>query len=133
MITLHILQMLQDEGFGTIDQDLFFEKLTLGKKGLYITSRGSELTRTTRRVQAFDIYARGVNDVDGANTLEDVIELLKEKYGDMCTLPTVPNISDTQYVNVTIEPTGNIESSGLDDNNRVIYVMSGLIRYDIIK
>ena len=130
MITLHILQLLQDNGFGVIDTDLFFEKLTLDKKGLYITSRGSSMSRGTRQAQAFDIYARGANDVDGAKKLEQVIEFLKEAYADVCTLPIVPSISLTRYTNCSIQPTSNIESAGLDANNRIIYVISGQINYN---
>lgn len=131
MIALHILKLLEDNGFGTIDTDLFFEKLTLDKKGLYITSRGSPLTRLTRKIQAFDIYSRALNDVDGSKKLEELLEFLNESYGQVCDLPIVPPISLTQYKNVAIEPTSGIENAGLDANNRIIYVISGQVRYEI--
>lgn len=131
MITLNILKLLEENSFGTIDVDLFFEKLTLGKTGLYIASRGTAMSRGTRRTQAFDIYSRGTTDLDGSKQLEEVLEFLRDAYGTVCDLPTVPGVSDTEYTNVTIEPTGNIENAGLDPNNRVIYVISGLVRYNI--
>jgi hypothetical protein len=129
MIALHILKLLEDNGFGEIDTDLFFEKLTLDKKGLYITSRGAPLNRSTRKTQAFDIYARGANDTDGYKMLEDVVSFLEEAYGTVCDLPPVPPISIKEYKNCSIQPTSNIENVGLDANNRIIYVVSGQIQY----
>lgn len=130
MITLHILKLLEDNGFGTIDTNLFFEKLTLDNKGLYISSRGAPLSRGQRKTQAFDIYARGNNDVDPYKQLEEVLAFLEESY-TVCDLPTVPGISSTEYVNCSIQPTSNIENAGLDPGNRVIYVLSGQITYQI--
>lgn len=133
MITLHILKLLEDNGFGTIDVDLFWEKLALDKKGLYIFTRGSTLARGTRTVQAFDIYARGYNDVDGYQTLETVLEFLKEAYGTVCDLPEVPPISSNVYYNVALEPTGNVTNVEYDPNNRVIYMISGQVTYNKVK
>lgn len=130
MISLHILKLLEDNNFGTIDVDLFYEKLTLDKTGLYIVSRGTPLTRSTRKTQAFDIYARGSNDVWGANKLDDVLTFLENAYGTVCDLPSVPPISTKQYTNVAITPTSAIENVGLDAENRIIYVLSGIITYD---
>ena len=33
MITLHIAKLLEDEGFGIIDQDLFWEEMPLDSNG----------------------------------------------------------------------------------------------------
>lgn len=135
MITLHVLKLLEDNGFGTIgitgsepNADLFFEKLTLDKNGLYITSRGAQLAKGLRRTQAFDIYARGANDVEGAQKLEQVLEFFT--LNQDCELPIVTGISTTEYKNVSITPTSNIENVGLDDNNRIIYVVSAEIRFN---
>ena len=35
MITLNLLQLLENNGFGTIDENLFWEKLTLGEEGVF--------------------------------------------------------------------------------------------------
>lgn len=133
MITLHILQLLEDNDFGVIDTDLFFEKLGLDKVGLYITSRGSSLSRGTRTTQLFDIYSRGSDDVDGMERLERVLEFLTEAEGTVCDLPAVPGVSTNVYKNVDLEPTSNVENVGLDANNRVIYVISGQVRYNKLK
>lgn len=130
MVNLHILKLLEANGFGTIDIDLFFEKLTLDKKGLYIVSRGGSMNRGIRRVQAFDIYSRGYNDVEGSQRLADVLEFLRESYGNVCELPILAGVSETIYKNVAIEPTSNIESVGLDAQNKMNYVISGQVTYD---
>jgi len=36
MITLSLAKHLEDEDFGVIDTDIFYQKLTLDKKGIYI-------------------------------------------------------------------------------------------------
>lgn len=136
MITLHLLKLLANNGFGTIaltgeeeDADLFFEKLPLDKDGLYIVSRGFPLTRSARTTQQFDIYARLENDVAGAKKLEEVLEFMESAYGTVCELPEVPPISTAKYTNVAIRPTSNIQSAGLDDNDRIIWVISGQVSY----
>jgi hypothetical protein len=130
MITLHILKLLEDNGFGTIDTDLFFEKLTLDKTGLYIASRGTALIRGSRRVQAFNIYARSDNDIDGIRKLADVQQFFEDSTEEHCTLPPVPPISEREYTNVTIEPISSIENVGLDANNRIIYVLTAQVIYN---
>ena len=84
MVTLSFLKLLQDNGFGTIDQNLFFQKLTLDKNGLYIADIGDPITRGQRRTQSFELYARGVNDVLGYKQLTDVLNCLKNSYSDVC-------------------------------------------------
>lgn len=129
MITLSFLKLLEDEGFGTIDTDLFFQKLTLDKKGLYIADIGDPLSRGVRKTQSFELYARGSNDVDGYKKLVDLLDWMKEAYGTICNLPSVPPISTDEYSNVTIQPTSSITNVGLDANNRIIYSLTGQITY----
>lgn len=136
MITLHILQLLANNDFGVIaltgdeeDATLFFEKLTLDKTGLYIASRGAPKSRGVRTTQAFDIYSRGADDIEGAKVLERAFNFLATAYGEVCDLPVVPGYSETEYKNVSIQPTSNIENVGLDANNRIIYVISGQVQY----
>ena len=131
MVTLHLLKLLEENGFGIIDIDLFFEKLTLDKKGLYIVSRGGNISRGSRNVQAFDIYSRGYNDVEGAIKLKEVLNFLQQSYGTVCKLPILSGISETIYDNVAIEVTSNIENVGLDANNKMNYVITGQVTYDI--
>jgi hypothetical protein len=135
MITLHILQLLSDNGFGTIaytgdeaEADLFFEKLPLDKAGVYIVSRGAPLARGQRTTQAFDLYARGVNDLEGGQKLEAILQYLTDTYVQ-CTLPLVTDYSDKEYKRVTLEPTSNVQNVGVDDTDRVIYVVSAQATY----
>lgn len=128
MVTLSFLKLLENNGFGTIDQDLFFQKLTLDKKGLYISDIGDPLTRGQRRSQSFELYARGENDVWGYKTLTEILDFMKDNYSE-CELPSVPPITTDGYSNVTILPTGGITNVGLDDNNRIVYAIQGQIIY----
>jgi len=129
MITLSFLKLLEDNDFGEIDTDLFFQKLTLDKKGLYIADIGDSLTRGQRRTQSFELLARGDNDTDGYKMLSDILDFLRECYSDVCELPAVPPISSTVYTNVTILPTSTITNVDLDGNNRIIYSITGQIIY----
>jgi len=129
MITLSFLKLLEDNNFGLIDTDLFFQKLTLDKKGIYIADIGDGLTRGQRRTQSFELYARGKNDTDGYKQLSDILDFLRDSYSGVCELPPVPPISTKEYTNVTILPTSTITNVGLDANNRIIYSITGQIIY----
>lgn len=137
MITLHILQLLEDNGFGTIalegdetgDNLLYFEKMPLDKYGVSIMSRGTALVRGQRATQSFDLYARGRNDLVGAQKLENILQFFATDCYPVCALPGVPNYDETVYINSTISPTSNIENVGIDDEDRVIYVVSGQVTY----
>lgn len=128
MITLSFLKLLENEGFGVIDTDLFFQKLTLDKKGLYIADIGDPITRGVRLSQSFELFARGNSDVDGHKKLSQVLKFLKDSYS-ICDLPAVPPMTEDGYANVTIKPTSSITNVGLDDNNRIIYSIQGQIIY----
>lgn len=135
MVTLHLLKLLEDNGFGTIDTDLFFEEAPLDangvpKQGVWIVTRGSEVTRLNVGNQNFDIYSRYTNKLTGGIKLENILTFLKEAYGDVCTLPTVPPYSLTEYYNVTITPTSGVENAGTDEQDKVVRVISGNIRFN---
>lgn len=129
MITLHLLQLLQDDGFGTIDTDLFWEKLPLKKNGVAIFSRGGELARGRNwATQGFDLYCRGSSDLKGAEKLEEIWQFMVENYA-VCDLPAVPEKSDRIYEQVRIIPVSNIENLGLDEGDRVMFRLSANIIY----
>lgn len=131
MITLHILQLLEDNGFGTIDakvNGLYWEELPLDGIGVAIFSRGATIGRGSRNIQAFDLYARGSSNLKGADTLEKIKEYIDNNYVT-CTLPVTPK-STKQYTRVTLEITGNIENLGLDEQDRLIFRISGEAIYD---
>lgn len=135
MVTLHLLKLLADEGFGTIDTDMFWEEIALdadgnAKEGIWIQSRSTPVNRYGVTNQAFDIYSRYANKVTGAQKLESILEYLQTAYGEVCELPEVPPYSTNQYKNVRITPTSGVENAGTDENNKVVRVISGLIQYE---
>lgn len=127
MITLSFLKLLEQEGFGTIDVDLFFQKLTLDKKGIYVADIGDPVARGSRDTQSYELYARGSNDTDGYKKLRDIRKFLVTEYHNICELPTVPPITTEVYTNVELSKPSTITNVGLDDNNRIIYSMTGQI------
>lgn len=126
VITLSLLQWLSDNGFGTIDQDLFWEKLGLGKVGLYISDVGEAQDRAMRKSTVYEIYSRGKSDLDGYERLQKVAELIRASYG-VCTLPKATGYTDEGFTNVTLEPPSSISSVGEDGNGRVIYSITGRV------
>lgn len=131
MVTLHLLQYLKENGFGTaLDTDLFFEKLPLGKTGIAIFSRGGERTYGRRTaVQRFDLYCRGASDLSGYDKLDKIGNFFSDNYDQLCTLPAVPNLSNRQYIRARITVMDNIENLGLDENDRVIYRLGAQVIY----
>lgn len=127
MITLSFLKLLENEGFGEIDVDLFFQKLTLDKKGIYIADIGDPVAKGSRDTQSYELLARGNNDVDGYKKLKDIRKFLIQEYSNICELPAIPPISDTSYTNVTLSKPSTITNVGLDAQNRIIYSMTGTI------
>lgn len=127
MITLNLLKLLENNNLGTIDKDLFWEKLTLGKIGVYVSSLGATNERGSRRTQTFELYSRGNSDVAGYRRLKDIVDFLNASYS-VCTLPAVDNISEP-IENITIMPMSSIVNGGLDDNGRIIWTATGTIYY----
>ena len=135
MIALHLLKLLEDEGFGTIDQDLFFEEAPLDKQGnpkngVWIVERGTAVTRFTHQTQNFDIYSRYTDKITGYKKLGDILDFLQEAYDEVCTLPAVPPYSNAVYENTRIVPTSSVENVGVDENNKIVRVISGSITYE---
>lgn len=126
MVTLSILKFLENNGFGKIDQNLFWEKMGLDKVGLYITDLGGSTSRTSRPSTTFQIFSRGRNDVEGYQTLQKVAELLNSSFS-VCTLPAAPPVTDYGYSNVSFSPVSTIANDGVDMNGRVIYSITGTV------
>lgn len=134
MITLSLLQQLENEGFGTIDTDLFYEEAPLDsngnpKEGVWIVSRGSAVTRFNTEIQSFDLYSRYKNKITGAKKLYDILDYLKEAYSSVCDLPACPPYSESTFKNVRILPTSGVENVGTDENGKVVRVISGEVYY----
>lgn len=129
MITLSFLQLLQDNGFGVLDESLFFQKLTLDKEGIYISDIGEPIGRGSRDVQSFELYARGKNDIEGYKLLTEIRDFLKNSYSAICELPPVPQHNVEGYKNITLSKPSTITNVGLDANNRTIYSLQSQIIY----
>ena len=129
MILLHLLKFLEDEGHGTIDTDLFYNKMPLNTNGVTIFERGGTVThRNTGAVQSFDLYSRHQFDTHAAHALEAIMETFQETW-PTCTLPEVPQYSTKTYENTTINPITNVENLGLDEEGRNVFRLSGEVIY----
>lgn len=131
MLTYHILRYLQDNGFGTIDNGLYWEKLPLDVYGIAIYSRPgtANASGNKRRMKQFDLYARGKSDLGGMQTLERVQDFLLKNYDNLCDLPVIPGFSERKYTKATITSTDEIENLGLDENDRLIFRLGCTIYY----
>ena len=127
MITLNLLKLLENNGFGKIDKNLFWQKLGLGKTGLYISNISVNGERGKRRVQHYEIFSIGENDVEGLKKLESVAEFLRENYA-INELPAVDGICE-EVRNVAIMPPSTISNVGENGQGRVVYSISGEIIY----
>lgn len=125
MVSLSLLKYLEDNGFGKIDENLFWEKMGL-EDGLYITDLGGSQDRGRRPSMTYSIYSRAKNDVKAYDQLVEVTRFLKSSYG-VCDLPAVPPVVEYGYKNVTIMPPSPITSAGQDTNGRVIYSITGQV------
>lgn len=129
MITLSLLQYLEDNGFGVVDENLFWQKLSLQNKGVFIASIGQATERGRRKVQSYQLFSRGENDVQGYEQLQAIADFLNESY-DTCFLPKCPLVSSSKdFQNVTIMPVSTITNNGEDMNGTIIWSLSGNIIY----
>lgn len=131
MITLSLLKFIENNGLGVIDQNLFWQKLTLDKVGIYIADIGQTKERGGRNIVQFELYSRGSDDVDGYKRLQAVLDLLNNNYV-VCALPSVQSGSQTiteGFSNVTIMPPSSISNYGLDSQGRIIYSATGTLYY----
>ncbi len=132
MITLSLLKLLENNGFGSIDKGLFWGKMGLDDFGVYISEIGDAGIRGMRRSVQYQLYSRGRNDVCGYKQLDKIINYLNSQYGT-CTLPSVrkPNgdVLSKGFSNVTIMPLSTITNAGQDTNGNTIYTAMGRIYY----
>ena len=128
MITLSLLKYLEDNGFGVIDESLFWQKLGLDKVGIYISDVGSTHNRGELRSTTYELYSRGTSDVQGYEQLEAIVNFLASSYGT-CELPAVPPVTQEGYSNVTIMPPSTITNAGEDEQGRIVYNATGRIYY----
>lgn len=142
MITLSLLKLLEDEGFGVVSitgeepgADLFYQNITLDKKGIYIADIGDPVERHSRDTQSYQLLARGSSNLDGSYKLSQIRKYLIANYTDICELPSMTvqidgvNVTIPAYTNVELSKPSTITNVGLDAQNRIIYSMTGQIIY----
>lgn len=128
MVSLSLIKFFELSGLGKIDETLFWEKLGLGKNGLYIADLGGSHERGSRRSLNFQIYSRDDSDVAAYQRLQKAADLLASSF-TVCGLPPVPPVTDYGYKNVTILPPSEITSHGPDINGGVVYSITGQLYY----
>ncbi len=133
MILLSLLQHFENEGLGTIDDDLCWGKMGLDHDGIYIAELGGSQNRGTRRNMSYQIFSRGANDVQAYKRLETIRQLLVEAYGEVCELPAVVDQDGVEisegFNNVLIATPSTISNDGLDAQGRTMYSIIGTIYY----
>lgn len=128
MITLSFLKLLENKGLGRIDEDLFWQDMTLDKVGVYIADIGDGLEKGKRKSQSFELIARGKSKVDGYKRLKKIIDFMT-KAEVICEMPNYPPVFNEKYHNVSVKVTSTITTVGKDDNDRIIYSAQGQIIY----
>lgn len=130
MITIALLQFLENNNIGEIDETLFWQNLDMDVDDpvLYIVNIGQAQTRGSRRVQRYEIYTRAKNKLAGLKLLESVIALINDSY-NVCELPAVPEYEVPAFGNVTLMPLSTPTRVGEDANGRIIWSTSGNIIY----
>ena len=130
MITIALLQFLENNNIGEIDKTLFWQNLDMDVDSpvLYIVNIGQAQTRGTRRVQRYEIYTRAKSKLASLQLLESVIELINNSYS-VCELPAVEQYDVPAYGNITLMPLSTPTRVGEDANGRIIWSTSGNIIY----
>lgn len=130
MITIALLQFLEDNNIGKIDETLFWQNLDMNVDSpvLYIVNIGQAQTRGTRRVQRYEIYTRAKSKLASLQLLESVIDLINNSYA-VCELPAVEQYEVPAYGNITLMPLSTPTRVGEDANGRIIWSTSGNIIY----
>lgn len=135
MIVHSLLQQMQNDGFGTVNQDLQMGILPLDSKGIprngiAVIARGSEVTRVQIGIQNVDFYVRNTNPLKASTKAEELLEYLQDSYSNICDLPELEGYTTESYRNVIIQPTASVEFAGVDENGGHSFVVSGEIRYE---
>lgn len=128
MVTLSLLKHLENNGFGVIDENLFWQKIGLNMVGVYISDIGQPAERGRMSRVDYELYSRGLNDVDGYQRLEAIVEFINNS-GAVCKLPAVPPISTTTYKAI-LGKCSTIGAIGADETGRIVYTASGSIFFN---
>lgn len=130
MITLHLLQYLEDNDFGTINVDLFDNLIPSDKVGVSAVALGGKTNVGRRSCSVMiDLYCRGADNIKGYDKLDKIRLFFTDQYNELCTLPTIDNVSNIEYTNVRFTEIGNVEMLPPDDKDRNLYRLSIQLNY----
>lgn len=128
VFSLSLLQYLSDNGFGTIDVDLLWQKSSLDREGVYISDIGDNQSRGSRPTQSFEIYSRGKNDLEGQQKLNNISEFLYKSLGGVINLPAVTGYTEDGFDCIEITSISKPTNVGQDNQGRVIFAITGQAR-----
>lgn len=127
-ITLSLLKFLENAGLGVIDETLFWEKIGVGKNGVYITDLGATQVRGGRINTMYQLFSRAETDLEAMNQLQKILDYLNVNMS-VCILPAVPPYTTEGFKNVTIMSPSTISNDGMDEEGHIIYSATGQIYY----
>ena len=127
VFSLSLLKYLENNNFGEIDRDLFWNKLTLDRKGVYISDIGGNQSRGVRPTYSFELYSRGKDDLDGYERLARISEFLSNKLGVSISLPET-GYTEEGFDCVVFESISTPTFVERDTQGRMIYAITGLAR-----
>lgn len=136
MITLSFLELLSQEGYGEIDVDLFWNKLSLDNDGIFIADVGNPKSNGQRKTQGYELFARyKQSDVKGQYKLNQIQKFIEDLRGSICKLPSIEIIIDGKKVvipeqkNISLTIPSSTTNIGLDAKGRVVFSITGTIIY----
>jgi hypothetical protein len=141
MIAVHFMQYLEDNGFGVMQDSLWYGQLPLGDRyqdddvnDIAVIESGGQLSRKGIRKQELEIWGRGANGSwpQMARRLQDIIDHFRLEY-----CPTLPPIAtgccadDGHVYNyVYVRPLSNVENLGVDDEQNMLYRIRVEVTYN---
>lgn len=134
MIIHSLLQQLEDDGFGTVGNELQVGVIPLTaqgnvRNGIAVTPRGLPVTRLNVNIQAVDFYVRNSNPMTALNKAQELLEYLQESFAEICNLPSLDGVTTETFSEVVITPSSSVDFVGVDDNNGTTFVVSGEVRF----
>mgnify|MGYP001356959708 CR=1 FL=1 len=131
MMSLHLLALLENNGFGTIDFDLWNGELPMNKTGIALIPRGGSVSDGGLVTQDFDLYARAITgqEIAMANLLEDIFIFLHRNC--QCTLPPYIGCCEDieAYKLIDIKGITPLEDLGRDLEGNKLYRWAYQIKY----
>lgn len=129
----NIAQLLENNGLGVIDEDLFYTVIPYEKEGISLIERGGSNNQGIIN-QSFDLYARYNNGNFARNRIAEIQKFFCNSCS-ICSLPEVENctgcIMPEHIGSVTIRVVGALESLGRDENNNFLFRLALEVIYQL--